>query len=99
MTRTRYTYTEEKLDTINREFEDLITGTMTIHELDVRERFQNRPALQYLELMSKLGTGKLTNKVRMERKAYKAKTKRKGKYSPIWLCSMFGKRLMTQVNY
>ena len=77
VTRTRYNYTEEELDTINREFEDLITGTMTIHELDVKERFQNRPALQYLELMSKLGTRKLADKVRTERKAYKAKRKRK----------------------
>ena len=72
VTRTRYNYTEEELDTINRQFEDLITGTMTIHELDVKERFQKRPALQYLELMSELGTRKLTDKVRTERKAYKA---------------------------
>ena len=32
VTRTRYNYTEEELDTINREFEDLISGTMTVHE-------------------------------------------------------------------
>ena len=70
--------TKEELDTIHREeFEDLIIGTKPINESEVKETFQNRPALQYLELMSKLESTQLTDKVRVEKTVYKAKRKRR----------------------
>ena len=65
--RARYTYTSEELETIRREFKDLIESDQTVSE-EVWHRFTTVPCLKLLDLTSKLDAKHLADKVRTEKK-------------------------------
>ena len=72
--RARYTYTSEELETIKREFKDLIESDQTVSEEDVWHRFTTVPCLKLLDLTSKLDAKHLADKVRTEKRVHRRKS-------------------------
>ena len=80
----RYIYTSEELETIKREFKDLIQTNQTVSE-EVWHRFTTVPCLNLFSLTLKLNVKHLTDKVRTEKKVHRSKSsksKKKVKESP-----------------
>ena len=72
--RARYTYSSEELETIKREFKDLIESDQTVSEEEVWHRFTTVPCLKLLDLTSKLDAKHLADKVRTEKKVHRRKS-------------------------
>ena len=70
--RARYTYTSEELETIKREFKDLIETNQTVSE-EVWHHFTTVSFLKLFNLTSKLDAKHLTDKLRTEKKVHRGK--------------------------